>query len=156
MTNRGPCDVRSIEIEPPSLLVDPRNFVMSYDGDMDTLMLYFFDRGRPAISVVLADSSYALVDPDTHTLIGFQIEDFSTEFVRAHPELVDVLEFAELRDMSADDVRALRQDVLSYPGRLKSWLWRVMWRIRKQPWKLAVAQRLIASEDKRIRGCAIA
>jgi len=118
----------NIRITAAPFPIEPENVVVSYDGDLDTLMIYLYGRGRPSMVVEIGDSQFALVDPERHYLLGFQIEDFAAIQVHRQPDLVEFLEHAELRDMTQDDVRALRREVLGYLGRFRLWVRRIWFR----------------------------
>lgn len=107
----------------------PGDIVLGYDRSTDTLMVFLYGRDRPTESRFLGGSTFALADPVTDELLGFQIEDFLAVAVPEHPELIDLLEFAELRDFTPDEVRNERRRVLGMRDRVALWL-RRQWRLR--------------------------
>ena len=64
--------------------VDTTKWEVHYDDEYDTLLVVV--RSRPAISLDL-DSMMLRIDPTTGEILGFEIEDFVSAFVPAHPEL---------------------------------------------------------------------
>ena len=94
--------------------VDPDRVVVSYDRASDTLMVHFYGRGRPAVSVpspqpVARDFVFLRFDPETDELVGVQIEDFLDLYVPQHPESLDWLgRRPELRGITREEIARLR------------------------------------------------
>lgn len=91
--------------------LDPARLVASYDRASDTLMIHFFGRGRPAVSVpspkpLARDFVFLRFDPVTGELVGIQIEDFLRLYLRDHPEAAVLLDGADLAGISQDEVDA--------------------------------------------------
>ncbi len=95
-------------LQPPAT-IDPSGAIISYDAPSDTLFVHLGGRGRPAISVETADEVFALADPATGEVVGFQIEGFAHRQLVAHPELGEALDATELHGITTDRVAALRQ-----------------------------------------------
>ena len=102
--------------------VDPSKVVVSYDRRSDTLLIHFFGRERDAVSVQGDRYLYLLVDPDTEEIVGFHFEGFVARAIKDVPELIDVLDHAELRGITPAEVRALRSGALGRRQRLATWL----------------------------------
>ncbi len=92
--------------------VDLRDVVLSYDRHSDTLFVHLFGRGRPAVSDLVGDSWYLLVDPQTLEVVGLQIEDFLARAVAEAPPLVDLLDLSELRGITPAEVRRERHRIM--------------------------------------------
>jgi hypothetical protein len=92
--------------------IDPAKIVVSYDRRSDTLLIHLFGRGRDTISVPVAKYLYAMVAPDTETILGFHIEGFLAQAVKDTPEAITLLDHAELRGITPAEVRALQRTTL--------------------------------------------
>lgn len=101
--------------QPPDWPFDLDKVFLSYDRTTDTLMVFFYGRGRPAIVRYIGDDLYGLADPDTHDLLGYQVEHFLTH-AKKRPDLLYALELAELRDMTGEQVREVRRRALGFWG----------------------------------------
>lgn len=96
--------------------LDPRNIVIAYDRPSDTLVVHFYGRGRPAVSVpsprdLDRDFLYMRFDPDTDQLVGFEIEDFLDLYVSEHPESLYLLKTADLRGITREEIEAIEQGI---------------------------------------------
>lgn len=60
---------------------------MSYDRQLDTLHIKLDISARLHVAHYLDAGVYALFDPDTMEVIGFQVEDWRRIFLRLHPDL---------------------------------------------------------------------
>lgn len=119
-------EIETFNPTPPDLdAVDFSKVVVSYDRDSDTFIVQLFGRGRDTVSVGGPKFLYALVDPDTNECVGFHVEHFLAHHVRLCPRLLDMLEDADLRGISRDEVRALRHRLMSPRQRLESRLRRL-------------------------------
>jgi hypothetical protein len=114
--------IQEFDIRLPTEDVDADKVVMTYDRLSDTLLLLFYGRDRLWVATGGASYLYALVDPTTEELVGWQIEDFLARAVKAEPRWVEALDYAELLGMTIADVREVRHQVLGYRGRFWSWL----------------------------------
>ena len=94
---------------PDSTVIDARRSVICYDHDSDTLFVHFHGRGRPAVSLLVGDYVYLLVDSRTDEVVGLQVEDVLTEAIDEHPILLDALSVAELRGISPTEIDLLRR-----------------------------------------------
>lgn len=91
--------------------LDPSAVVFSYDHDSDTLMVHLTDRGRPGVSVPVAQGWMLRLDRETDELIGIQIEGVLARAARTHPRLLGVLDLAELRGITPDEIDRVRREV---------------------------------------------
>lgn len=84
-----------------------------YDRPTDTLFVDFYGRSLPAASIALEwgdhDYAFARVDPETHGVVGLQIEEFLLHAESHNPWLLDALEYAELRGITPREVEELRR-----------------------------------------------
>ena len=87
--------------------------MVGYDRRSDTLSIHFFGRGIPAVSVPVGDGErdlfYLRVDPTTNRPVGLQIEGFLAGFAALHPELAALLDIADLRGISRDEIDAFQE-----------------------------------------------
>lgn len=93
--------------------LDLQRVVISYDRASDTLMVHLFGRGRAAVSVpsprpLTRDFVFLRIDPETDELVGVQIEDFLRLYVVDHPEMLHLLERAELRGITHEEVNRIQ------------------------------------------------
>jgi hypothetical protein len=97
--------------------IDPKRVVVSYDQDSDTLMVHFFGRGVPGVSVPAKDDPTGdwmlRVSRETGEPIGLQVEHVFSRTLGRHPRLSEILAFADVRVRPTDAVDANRQDVLA-------------------------------------------
>ncbi len=115
--------VKDVRVPIPDLGgIDLRQVVFNYDRDSDILLFYPYGKDRPAVAAGGSDYVYVLIDADSAEFVGVQIEDFLSRAVKAQPNLLDVLDVAELQGMTLDDVRQARQQALGYRGRFLAWL----------------------------------
>ena len=120
-------NVEDVQVVIPDVRgVDLRHVVFNYDRDSDTLLLYLFGKERPAVAAGGSDYVYALIDPDSEEFLGVQVEDFLSRAVKDRPNLIDVLDVAQLQGMTIADVRQARQQALGYRGRFRAWLRRFL------------------------------
>lgn len=104
----------TIEIAIPGLSVDDldlRRVVVTYDRESDTLMLHFSGRGHPGVSVVIDDDLYVRLDRDRTRVLGLQIEGFLSRVAHERPELLDLLDVAELRGITLEQIARLRREI---------------------------------------------
>jgi hypothetical protein len=59
----------------------PTDYIINYDRDLDTLFIYWKAKPDLAAHRYLKDGVYALYDPATLRVLGFQIEEFERLFV---------------------------------------------------------------------------
>ena len=97
--------------------VDPSKVVFSYDHESDTLVIHLHGRGRPGVSIPVAQGWMLRLDSETDELIGVQIEGVLIRAARAHPPLLDVLDLAELRGITPDEIDRVRREVAAPPTR---------------------------------------
>jgi hypothetical protein len=94
--------------------VDPEQVVVSYDHDSDTLMVHLFGRGVPAVSVLVNDELMVRWDRANERVVGFQIEHFLSRMAPQHPELLDLLDIAELHGIAVEDIGRIRRDIAQW------------------------------------------
>jgi hypothetical protein len=66
---------------------DPQRAVMTYDRQLDTLYIKLDTFGGLHVAHYLDDGVYALFDPDTLEVVGFQVEAWKRVFLHQHPDL---------------------------------------------------------------------
>lgn len=93
--------------------LDLGKVVLSYDRESDTLMIHLHGRGQPGVSRHVTDEFMIRLGRDRQTVLDFQIEHFLSRVVHEHPKLLDVLDIAELRGITIEEVARLRRDVAS-------------------------------------------
>jgi len=91
--------------------IDPGTLVFSYDHDSDTLMVHLYGRGIPGVSVPVADGWMLRLNRETDELIGVQIENLLAGAARKQPRLLRVLDAAELRGITPDEIDRVRREV---------------------------------------------
>ena len=94
--------------------LDLRRAVISYDRASDTLIVHLYGRGRPAVSVpsprpLARDFVFLRLDPKTDELVGIQVEDVLRLYAADHPEVLDLLERAELRGITREELARIRE-----------------------------------------------
>lgn len=93
--------------------LDLSRVVISYDRVSDTLMIHLYGRGRPAVSVpspkpLARDFVFLRFDPESDELVGIQIEDFLRVYVVDHPRAIDLLDQADLRGITHEEIARIR------------------------------------------------
>lgn len=81
---------------------DPDRIRFVYDGDSDTLLIHLFGQGLPAVSLRMPGEAMLRYDRVNDRVVGIHIEHFLADVVPLHPDLIDLLGVAELRDMPED------------------------------------------------------
>lgn len=105
--------IRSIRPKPLSLdAVDPAPVALSYDRRSDTLLVHLFGKGRESVSVQATPHLFLMTDPETEEVVGLQVEGFLARVVEDLPESVFLLDAADLRGISTEEVRAIRRRLL--------------------------------------------
>ncbi len=94
--------------QPDLAAIDPQNVIAEYDRESDTLIVQFFGRGRPAVILHTGGVTDYWLDPETHEIIGLQIEGYLTQAVYQLPLLLDLAEFVGI---SGDEVAQIRQRI---------------------------------------------
>ncbi len=94
--------------QPDLAAIDPRNVVAEYDRESDTLVVQLFGRGRPAVILHTGGVSDYWLDPETHEIIGLQVEGYLVHAVYQLPLLLDMAEFVGI---PAEEVAAIRQRI---------------------------------------------
>lgn len=67
----------------------PGDYIMDYDRELDTLFIYWKEKPELAAHRYLQDGVYALYDPTTLQVIGFQIEEFERLFIVRYEDIGD-------------------------------------------------------------------
>jgi hypothetical protein len=91
--------------------IDSGSVVITYDGDSDTLLIHFYGRGVPGVSVDAGGGAMLRMDRERKRVIGVHIEHFLSLFARDHPDVLDILDLAEVRDMSTDELAKIRREI---------------------------------------------
>ncbi|MBL7201975.1 MAG: hypothetical protein ISS56_17695 [Anaerolineae bacterium] len=68
---------------------DPSRATMSYDAEVDTLYIHLDVFGSLHVACYLDDGVYALFDPETLEVVGFQVENWRSVFLTLHPDLAE-------------------------------------------------------------------
>lgn len=111
--------IRPLRPKPfPTGDIDPAKATLSYDRRSDTLLIHLFGREHDAVSVQAARHLYLLVDSATEDVVGFQVEGVLAGAIAETPQLLDLLDHAELRGITPAEVRALWSDALAPRQRL--------------------------------------
>jgi hypothetical protein len=93
--------------------VELSDLVATYDGDSDTLLVHFYGRGVPGVSVAAGNDAMIRLDSERKRAVGIHIEHFLRVFAEKHPEALDILDFAELRDVDTEQIIRIRRDIAS-------------------------------------------
>lgn len=68
---------------------EPKQLHIDYDRQLDTLFLFLGNGPAPeCVARYLRDGVYALFDPGTMQVVGFQVEDWQTLFLKREPALM--------------------------------------------------------------------
>ena len=94
--------------QPDLAAIDPRNVIAEYDRESDMLVVQLFGRGRPAVILHTGGVSDYWLDPETHEIIGLQVEGYLTHAVYQLPLLLDMAEFVGI---PAEEIAAIRQRI---------------------------------------------
>jgi hypothetical protein len=105
-------------------MIDPDDTVITYDQDSDTIHVHFFGRVIPAVSLLLNDEMMIRWDRAGRRVVGLQIERFLRRVAPLHPELLDLMDIADLQGISLAEVGEIRRSVAQ--GRRGSVLDRVV------------------------------
>ena len=105
-------------------MIDPDDTVVTYDQDSDTIHVHFFRRVIPAVSLLLNDEMMIRWDRAGRRVVGLQIERFLSRVAPLHPELLDLMDIADLQGISLAEVGEIRRSVAQ--GRRGSVLDRVV------------------------------
>ena len=132
--------IRSLEPKPLDLAhLDLSEATVSYDRRSDTLLIHLFGRNRDSVSVQRDRGLYLLVDPRSENIVGFQVEGLLAHGVKNEPDLIDLLDFAELRGITPAEVRAIRRRSLGARRRLAIWVRSLLVRSLHERKRLAVS-----------------
>ena len=99
---RGCSDMEKKEIIPESPQIDlttldnVKNFTCVYHTGQDVLFIRPL-KSRPAISMDWNGEFWIRVEPVSGEIVGIEIEDFETIFLKKHPELVEAWKTAKPR-----------------------------------------------------------
>jgi hypothetical protein len=91
--------------------VDTTNAAVRYDRESDTLMVHFSGVGLPGVSIENGDGWFVRWDRERGRPIGIQIEGFLARAVKEEPALLNVLDVADLRGLTPEEVGRIRRDV---------------------------------------------
>jgi hypothetical protein len=90
---------------------DASRAVLAYDRDSDELIVAFDGNERPGVGRPVGDGWLLRLDRETGEPIGFQVESFLAVATALHPMLLDLLDFAELRGITVEEVALLRREL---------------------------------------------
>ncbi len=94
--------------QPDLAAIDPQDVIAEYDRESDTLIVQFFGRGRPAVILHTGGVTDYWLDPETHEIIGLQVEGYLTQAVYQLPLLLDLADFVGI---GSDEVAPIRQRI---------------------------------------------
>jgi hypothetical protein len=81
-------DASRIQLKPRSIpIVDPNSLWVDYDRDTDSIIIYLTGKPVRCASVYVDDNIYALADPATGDIVGFQVDAWERSFLPRHPDL---------------------------------------------------------------------
>ena len=92
-------------------LIDPSEVVVAYDHDSDTVHIHLFGRGLPAVSLLVSEGMLIRWDRAGERVVGIQFERFLSQVAPRHPELLDLLDIADLQGITAADIGDIRRTV---------------------------------------------
>lgn len=102
--------IRNERLEQAVASIDYRKLVLSFDQDSDTLMVHFFGRGTPGVSVPMKDDPtgdwMVRLHRETGEPIGFQVEHVMSRNLPRHPILHEILQLAEVRPENKRELEA--------------------------------------------------
>ncbi len=93
-------------------LIDAEKVFVSYDRESDSVTVHLFGTGIPGVSLNVTDEMMLRWDRDGERLVGFQIEHFLSRVAPEHPHLLDILDIAELRGITAGEVGEIRREIV--------------------------------------------
>lgn len=130
-------------------MIDPLKIEMIYDHPSDTFSFLFYGRARPSVVVGDGDPLSLLADSETGELLGFQVENYFASAAVDYPQILETMEYADLRGITREQVQQKRHKILGYRGRLSAWARRTSWRIRMRTRsrRQAVVRRLINDDS---------
>jgi len=83
-----------------------KRFALTYDEDVDTLFVHVYGSPRPGVVMNLDGSLFLRVDPESHAIVGFQIEEFMAVVAVSHPERwLSIAEMANVPKPLIDEIR---------------------------------------------------
>lgn len=94
-------------------VIDVESVTVGYERDSDALMIHLFGRGVPAVSLLITDELMVRWDRANERVVGFQIDHFLSRVAPEHPELLDLLDIADLDGIGAEDVGRIRREIAS-------------------------------------------
>lgn len=113
--------IRDIHPKPFKLdEIDSERIVVEYDRPSDSLGIHLFGRYISTMSVPVTKNIYVMVTLGAEESVGLHIEGFLSQMVKENPASIDLLSYAELRQMTPAEVWALQRDVLEAADQLAS------------------------------------
>ena len=68
---------------------EPKQLHIDYDRQLDTLFLFLGDGPAPqSVACYLRDGVFALFDPESMQVVGFQVEEWQATFLKKQPGLM--------------------------------------------------------------------
>ncbi|MGI8475128.1 MAG: hypothetical protein ACR2OO_01955 [Thermomicrobiales bacterium] len=92
-------------------VIDAESVTVGYDSD--ALMIHLFGRGVPAVSLLITDELMVRWDRANERVVGFQLDHFLSRVAPEHPELLDLLDIADLDGIGVEDVGRIRREIAS-------------------------------------------
>lgn len=94
---------------------DPERAQMYYDRELDTLYIRLDAFGDLHVAHYLDDGVYALFDPETMEVVGFQVENWERVFLNClHPDLKRVWSPPERREDKTPIIKTVRRYAPDY------------------------------------------
>lgn len=85
--------------------LDPATYLFHYDRVSDSLLVYFDGVARPAVTLDVDDYLSFRVDPESHRIIGIQVDGFLGHAVFDDPQLLVMAEWAGIDTAELDCIR---------------------------------------------------
>ena len=91
---------------------DPARAMIAYDYGSDEFLILLDDGTRPGVSRLLGNGWMMRVDRETGEPIGLQIEHFLSRTAVEHPQLMSLLDIADLTGISVEELARVRRRVM--------------------------------------------
>ena len=91
----------------------PQQVHIDYDSELDTLFCFLSKAPVPSAACHVGEGLYALFDPETMEVVGFQIESWAKAYVQMHKEAMDFWRQTRwYRKPGTEDYRPTQQQFL--------------------------------------------